>query len=285
MKDYADAVNVLYGRGDLITRISQALEKAGVDANDLTVDALSPIEELHIAGRDHTLRLGHMAGLSEGMRVIDLGCGVGGPARAIAHHFGCKVTGLDLTEEFCSVGRTLTERTGLQRRVEIHHGSALDLPFDDDTFDVAWMQHVVLNIPDKPQLFREAGRVLRPGGKAALYEVLAGRQPVRHFPVPWTNDAALNFPVTEGELRAYLDSAGFISGIWEDVTQESTDFVRHVVERVMERGLPPLSPGVLLGPDYPLMMMNLLKNLEEDRLRVVQAVLELGSSCADRDLP
>lgn len=277
MKDYADAVNILYGRGDLIARVFQALEKAGKDVHGLTVDALSPIEELHIGGREHTLRLGRMAGLADGMHVIDIGCGIGGPARAIAHHFGCKVTGVDLTEEFCSAGRVLTERTGLEERVEIRHGSALDLPFEDDTFDLVWMQHVALNVPDKARMFREAGRVLRAKGKAALYEVLAGPEPVRHFPVPWTNDATLNFLATEGELRAHLDSAGFISQIWEDITQESTDLVRHAVERITDRGLPPLSPGVLLGPDYPLMMTNLLENLEEDRLRVVQAVLELIS--------
>lgn len=277
MKDYADAVNALYGRGDLIARLFQALEKAGVDADDLTVYALGPIEELHIAGREHTLRLGRMAGLADGMQVIDLGCGIGGPARAIAHHFGCKVTGVDLTEEFCAVARTLTERTGLQDRVEIYHGSVLDLPFEDGTFDVVWMQHVALNIPDKAGLYREAGRVLRPKGKAALYEVLAGRQPVVHFPVPWTSDATLNFLVRERELQAHLDSAGFVSRIWEDSTQETTDFVRHAVERITDRGVPLLSPGVLLGPDYPLMMMNLLRNLEEDRLRVVQAVLEFRS--------
>jgi ubiquinone/menaquinone biosynthesis C-methylase UbiE len=277
VKDYADAVNILYGRGDLIARVFQALEKAGKDVHGLTVDALSPIEELHIGGREHTLRLGRMAGLADGMHVIDIGCGIGGPARAIAHHFGCKVTGVDLTEEFCSAGSVLTERTGLEERVEIRHGSALDLPFEDDTFDLVWMQHVALNVPDKARLFREAGRVLRAKGKAALYEVLAGPEPVRHFPVPWTDDATLNLLATEGELRAHLDSAGFISQIWEDITQESTDLVRHAVERIMDRGLPPLSPGVLLGPDYPLMMTNLLENLEEDRLRVVQAVLELIS--------
>jgi ubiquinone/menaquinone biosynthesis C-methylase UbiE len=275
VKDYADAVNILYGRGDLIARVFQALEKAGKDVHGLTVDALSPIEELHIGGREHTLRLGRMVGLADGMHVIDIGCGIGGPARAIAHHFGCKVTGVDLTEEFCSAGRVLTERTGLEERVEIRHGSALDLPFEDDTFDLVWMQHVALNVPDKARLFREAGRVLRAMGKAALYEVLAGPEPVRYFPVPWTNDVTLNFLATEGELQAHLDSAGFISRIWEDITQESTDFVRHAVERIMDRGLPPLSPGVLLGPDYPLMMTNLLENMEEDRLRVVQAVLEL----------
>jgi ubiquinone/menaquinone biosynthesis C-methylase UbiE len=267
------AVNALYGRGDLITRVFAALEKAGVDADNLTVDALGPIDELHIAGREHTLRLGRMAGPLEGMHIIDVGCGVGGPARTLAHHFGCKVTGIDVTEEFCSVGRMLTERTGLERKVEIHHGDATDLPFEDNTFDVAWMQHVALNIPDKPQLFREIGRVLRPEGKIALHEILAGRQPAIHFPVPWAGDASLSLLVTEEELQGHLGSARFVSEMWEDVTRESAGLVKHVVKRVMERGLPPLSPVVLLGPDYPLMVKNLLKNLEEDRLRVVQAVL------------
>jgi ubiquinone/menaquinone biosynthesis C-methylase UbiE len=278
MSDYADAVNAVYGRPALATRLFEALERAGVDPDRLTLDALSAIDELHLGGREHTLQLGHLAQVTQGIHVIDVGCGIGGPARALAHCYGCKVTGVDLTSEYCSVGRILTERTGLEHRVKIHHANALDLPFEEGTFDLAWMQHTALNIPDKAQLFSEIARVLRPRGKIALYEILAGPEPAVHLPVPWTHDATLNFLVTEDELRRHLDSAGFVSEMWEDVTEECAVQVSRVLERVTGRGLPPLNPSVLLGPEYPLMVMNLSRNFDEDRLRVLQAILRIATA-------
>lgn len=273
MADYADAVNALYSTGDLVRRVLDALKTAGVDVDNLTVDDLRPIDELHIAGRRHTLRLGRMAGVSQGMRVIDVGCGIGGPARALAHHFGCKVTGVDLTEEFCCVGRMLTERTGLDLDVEIRHADALDLPFDRDTFDLAWMQHTALNVPDKAKLFTEIRRVLRPNGKIALYEILLGSQPVLHFPLPWAQDASLNLLVSEEELLHGLSLAGFVPDIWEVITDESTAYLGEALGRPAERHRSRLSPSVIRGPEFSVMIRNVLRNLREDRLRVIQAVL------------
>jgi len=275
MTDYEDAVNAIYSDGSLATRILRALERAGVDVDNLSVDALTPLEELHIAGRKHTLRMAELAGLTTGMCVIDIGCGIGGPARALAHHFGCKVSGVDLTKEFCAVGKMLTERTGLEEMVEIRHADAVDLPFEDDTFDVAWLQHTITNVPDKARLFHEIARVLRDPGKVALYEIVSGTEPVVHFPVPWTRDEGLSFLVEEAELLGHLDSAGFTRETWEDLTGESIEFLTRVLSKPERKESPGLSPGVILGPEYRLMMTNVLKNLEEDRMRVVQGVFVL----------
>ncbi|MFH1312540.1 MAG: methyltransferase domain-containing protein [Candidatus Eisenbacteria bacterium] len=276
MQDYEDAVNAIYSSGGLASRILQALERAGVDVDNLSVDALTPLEELHIAGRKHTLHMAQLVGLVAGMQVIDIGCGIGGPARALAHHFGCKVSGIDLTKEFCSVGRMLTERTGLGEMVEIRHADAVDLPFDDAVFDVAWLQHTITNVPDKARLFSEIARVLRSRGKVALYEVVSGTEPVAHFPVPWTRDASVSFLVEEAELLDYLNSAGFICERWDDLTGKSIDFLERVLAKPGKRGSPGLSPGVILGPEYRLMMTNVLKNMEENRMRVVQGVFILA---------
>jgi SAM-dependent methyltransferase len=276
MSDYRDQVNSVYSDGGLAPRSLRALKDEGIDIDNLTLDALAPIEELHLEGRRHTLRMAETAGLAAGMHVIDIGCGIGGPARALAHHFGCKVSGIDLTEEFCSVGRMLTERTGLEQVVEIHQADAVDLPFEDAVFDLAWMQHTMTNVPDKARLFSEIARVLRPGGKVAMYEILSGANPVVHFPVPWTRDSSLSFLVGEKEFLRHLDSAGFVRDMWEDVTQRSIGFLGRVFGKTRPRKPRGLNPGIILGPQYRLMMINVLKNLKEDRMRVIEAVFTLA---------
>ena len=160
--------------------------------------------------------------------------------------------------------------------VEIRHADAVDLPFGDDTFDVAWLQHTITNVPDKARLFREIARVLRDHGKVTLYEIVSGTEPVVHFPVPWTRDTTLSFLVDEAELLGHLDSAGFARETWEDLTGESIEFLTRVLSKPRREGAPGLSPRVILGPEYRLMMTNVLKNMEEDRMRVVQGVLALN---------
>lgn len=273
MSKREDVVNAHYHREDLGANILEALEKAGKDVMALTVRDLAPIEEFHIGGRKPTLELARLAELSEGMRVVDVGCGIGGPARALAHYFGCEVVGVDLTEAFCAAAKLLTERTGLGHKVTIRHGNALDLPLDDCSVDVAWMQHVGMNIQDKAGLFHELRRVLRPEGKLALYEVFAGPEPAEYFPVPWASGPELSHLVSPEEIRKALESAGFRIEVWNDVTQASTDWFRAAMEKAMKEGPPPLSRGILMGPEFPIKAANVLRNLEEDRLRVVQAIL------------
>jgi SAM-dependent methyltransferase len=276
MTAYEEAVNEHYGMKGLGARILDALENAGKDVDTLTLDDLAPIEEFHIGGRRPTLELGRLAGLSERTRVVDVGCGIGGPARAIAHHFGCTVVGVDLTEEFCSAGTLLNERTGLARKVTIRHASALDLPLEDRSFDVAWMQHVAMNIQDKAGLFGEIGRVLRPKGKLALYEVFVGTLPAEHFPVPWASDPTLSHLVSPEQGQNLLRASGFRIEVWNDLTHESTVRLREALEKAMKQGPPALSLATLMGPTFPMMAGNVLRNLEEDRLRVVRAILILA---------
>jgi SAM-dependent methyltransferase len=272
---HEDVVNAHYDREDLGANILEALEKAGKDVTALTVEDLAPVEEFHIGGRKRTMELARLAELSEGMRVVDVGCGIGGPARAIAHHFGCDVVGVDLTYEFCAAAGLLNERTGLAHKVDIRHGNALDLPLEDGCVDVVWMQHVGMNIQDKAGLFHELRRVLRPEGRLALYEVFAGSRPAVHFPVPWASGPELSHLVTPEEAKDLFRAAGFRTEVWEEVTREVTLWFRGALEKAMNRGPAPLSPGILMGPEFPAKAGNALRNLEEDRLRVVQAVLTL----------
>ncbi|MDQ3045762.1 MAG: methyltransferase domain-containing protein, partial [Chloroflexota bacterium] len=146
------------------------------------------MDQFHIGGQEATLRLARLAGIHTGQTVLDVGGGLGGPARTLARAFECAVTVVDLTQEYCRVGAMLTSRTGLSPRVAFVNASALNLPFSNDAFDVVWTQHSSMNIANKDRLYDELRRVLRPGGRLALHEIMTGRRIPARFPVPWASD-------------------------------------------------------------------------------------------------
>lgn len=270
--DLTTAVNAHYGRVKIGEALLRSLEEAGKNLDALSMDDLAPLEDFHSGGRAATIALAGLAGISAGMRIIDVGCGIGGPARALAHHFGCRVAGIDLTREFCSAGRLLTDRIGLADKVSLHWGNALNMPFPDYSFDVAWVQHVTMNVPDKPSMFKEIKRILRPNGVLALCEVFAGDRPVKHFPVPWARNPELSFLLPVEEVQKLLESTGFVRGQWQDVTDESVGWFRRRLAEGREQGPGRSSLVTFMGPDFPLMMANVLSNLQEARLRVARGV-------------
>jgi ubiquinone/menaquinone biosynthesis C-methylase UbiE len=197
-----------YARSDLGTAILAALSEAGKDVNHLKPEDLAPVDEFHIRGRQATLELARTVGLDTTKQVLDVGSGVGGPSRCIAREFGCRVIGIDLTDEYCRVAMMLAERVALSHLVSYRQGDALNLPFPDETFDVAWTQHVAMNIPDKATMYREVHRVLKPGGVMAIYDILAGPAGQVLFPVPWARLPETSFLVTPDQLRQLLEESG-----------------------------------------------------------------------------
>jgi MPBQ/MSBQ methyltransferase len=180
-----DAIQSHYNRPDLGSIILAALKKAGKDANHLTVEDLAPMDELHVLGRTATLELAQAAELDASKHVLDIGSGIGGTSRCLAAEFGCRVTGIDLTDEYFSSAALLNDRVGLTHLLECLQGNATRLPFGEQAFDVAWTEHAAMNIPDKPRLYQEIHRVLKPGGTLAIYDVLAGQTVPTLYPVPW----------------------------------------------------------------------------------------------------
>lgn len=264
-----------YTRAQLGDRILEALRAAGRDPERLDPDDLAVVDEFHIRGREATEELAALAGFGPDDEVLDVGCGIGGASRLLARACGCRVTGLDLTEEYCRAAAMLAARTGLAHRVAYRQGDALDLPFADASFDGAWTQHVTMNIPDKARLCAEAHRVLRPGGRFALYELLAAEAGGElHFPVPWAREASISFVATEAELRAALAGAGFAVSQWREVTAAGAAWFAGMLERVRAAGPPPVGLHLLMGPDFPVMAANVLRNLEEGRVRIVQVVAD-----------
>jgi len=267
-----EAIQTHYTRPDLGDVILAALEKAGKDVNRLTPEDLAPIDAFHIRGQAATLELARAAGLDATKRVLDVGSGVGGTSRCLAKEFGCRVTGLDLTDEYCRAAEMLSAKIGLAHLVDYRQGDATDLPFDDQAFDVVWTEHAAMNISDKPRLYKEMHRVLKPGGTLAIYDVLAGSSGPVLFPVPWARTPETSFLVEPNELRMLLEEAGFTVSDWSDTTAAACAWFVSLAEKIRKEGLPPLGFHVLLGADFQAMAQNQGRNLQEGRIALAQVV-------------
>jgi SAM-dependent methyltransferase len=261
-----------YGRAGLADRILEALEQAGL-GGDLSPADLAPVDEFHVRGREATEELALLAGVAPGARILDVGSGLGGPARHLAAEFGVEVVGVDLTQEYCDVAALLTERVGLTDRVTFLQGDALDLPFADGTFDLVWTQHAAMNIPDRARLYRELRRVLRPTGRLAIYDVTAGPRGEVILPAPWAERPEISFLVTPEELGALLPASGFEVVEWRDVTEPAAEWFRaRVAATQAGEAAPTLGIHLLLGPIAREMFGNMIRNLEEQRIVLIQAV-------------
>ena len=260
-----------YGRADLGATILAALKSAGKDIERLTPDDLAPVDEFHTRGRAATADLARMLALDGTEQVLDVGSGIGGPSRYLASKFGCRVQGLDLTPEFCRVAGMLAERTGLAGKVEYRQGNALAIPFADDSFDIAWSQNVAMNIEDRPRLYAEIRRVLKPGGRYAFSDVLAGAGGAPHYPVPWARDPALSFLLNAPATRQALEAAGFRLLAFEDQTEDALAQARSRA-KMMEGGLPPFGLHLLIGPNFPTVAANMLRNMAEGRIGIWQGI-------------
>jgi AcrR family transcriptional regulator len=257
-----------YARGDIWARIESAIRRAGKDPDHIGLDDLAPLEEFHIGGRGASIELAKLAALPPHSRLLDVGAGLGGPARLLAARYECLVTALDLTPEYCRAAEMLNQATGLADLITVRQGSALDLPFADGEFDAVWTQHASMNIEDKPRLYAQIRRVLSEGGTFALHDVHAGpNQPIL-FPVPWADTPAISFLATAEQTRSLVTSAGFEVVQWRDWTAEAISFFQRQAAAASQ---PALGIGDYV-PDFAPKRLNLVRNFEQDRLRATQAV-------------
>lgn len=267
----SEEVQKHYTVGHLQEAVLAAIVESGYDLDNLDPEALAPAEEFHTLGRPATIALAEAAKITSSDKVLDVGSGLGGPARFLARRYGCHVAGVDLTSELCEVAKDLTRRVGLSDKVKIQQGNALDLPFENDSFDVVWTQHVSMNISDKTKLYSEMRRVVKVGGRLAFFDILAGQSQPIHFPVPWADSQATSFLATADETRTKVTAAGFAVRVWEDVTQDAVNFYALLSEAPPVRT--PLGIHLLI-PNMPVKGANLKRNVDEGRIVVVRCIAD-----------
>jgi SAM-dependent methyltransferase len=206
-----------YSARDIEKRILAALREAGLDPGQhLTPEELGALDHFHTGGYNASLRLLELSQIKAGDRVLDIGAGLAGPARMLAVTPGCDVDCLELSPDYCTGAALLNRITGLEDRVKMYEGSALDQPFDNNTFDAAWMQNVGMNIEDKRKLYEEIYRVLKPGGRLAFQEITAGKSPPSYFPLPWATEPSDHFLASSEEMNSLLGECGFVPEFFED---------------------------------------------------------------------
>ncbi|MBI5948590.1 MAG: class I SAM-dependent methyltransferase [Chloroflexi bacterium] len=242
----------------------------------MTRETLAAADQFHHGGAAATVELANLAGLRPGMRVLDLGSGLGGPARTLAAEFGCAVTGIDLVPDFVAAATMLTELTGMSDRVSFQQGSALELPFADGAFDVVWTQNVMMNIAAKDQLFREVRRVLKPGGRFAFQDILQGEGELL-LPVPWATEPSHSHLVRAEEERNLLKAAGFREVSWLDTTGRLADArLVPAAPGQAPAAPPPFGLHLVMGSSAPVKGANLLANAREGRILSVLGVFDRG---------
>lgn len=262
-----------YANPDIVPRILAALRQVnGADAA-ITPDALAPLDHFHGRGVVATREMAAILHPQVDEHVLDIGSGIGGPARWIAAQFGCRVTGVDLTQAFCDAAIELNRLTGMADRVRILQGNALALPLPDDTFDRAYSQNVVMNVADKRGMYRQALRVLKPGGMLALSNVCAGPNGGPYFPVPWAATEATSFLSTPDATREDLLAAGFEIVEFRETTQAVLADQIKDRQRMETRGLPPLGVHLIIGQRAREYRINSARSLEEGRTATIEALL------------
>jgi ubiquinone/menaquinone biosynthesis C-methylase UbiE len=265
-----NAVNNHYGISGILKSILDGLESSGKDLNSLSPGDLAPIDEFHTRGKESTIEITKLAKFRPGYVVLDVGCGLGGSARYVAEQFGCSIMGIDLTKEYIDVAKKLTEYVGLTDKITFKQGSALELPFPSDHFDIVWTEHTQMNISNKQKFYGELSRVLKPNGRLVFHDIFAGEIIGPYFPAPWAEHESLSSLCTQEEAKTSILNSNLKIEKWHDKSSLSLPFFKEMLQKIEQVGPPPLGLHLLMGKTAKTKLINQVRNLEENRISVVQ---------------
>jgi sarcosine/dimethylglycine N-methyltransferase len=259
-----------YSARDIEARILAAIRAAGLNPERrLSPEALAALDQFHTGGLRASLELMELAQIRAADRVLDIGAGLAGAARILASARGCRVECIELSPDYCAGAVLLNRLTGLDGLIDVHEGSALDLPFADHSFDVGWMQNVGMNIADKQKLYAEVRRVLEPGGRFVFQEMAAGEVATSYFPLPWATDPADSCLISAEAMRSLLGASGFIAEIFEDVSEA------HLSRTTADAPSSTLTLGVYVD-NLAQKSGNARRSLQEGQVRLVRGVFRVG---------
>ena len=261
-----------YSASDIEARILEGIRAAGLNPEGgLSPEELAPLDHFHTGGLRASRELLETVRIRAEDRVLDIGAGLAGCARLLASAIGCRVDCIEMSSDYCAGAVLLNRLTGLEDRIGVHQGSALNLPFPDDSFDVAWMQNVGMNIADKRRLYEEIARILKPGGRFAFQEMTSGKTAPSYFPLPWASDADDNFLVSAAEMRAILAGCGFVAELFEDTSDA------HLSRTIANAS--PAVPGQLglsvFVDDLAQKATNARRSLQEGQIRLVRGIFRV----------
>ncbi len=270
MRDVESGVSKHYASYDVLSRIRAGLAQMGHDPDRISPEVLKPVDEFHIGGAEATSALLEKLSIRRDMEVLDIGSGIGGPARMIAARYQCRVTGVDLTPHFVETARALSAMCGMAESVHFEVGSAVALPLDDASFDLALLLHVGMNVPDKAALFREARRVLRDRGTFAIYEVMRTGDGDLSFPVPWAETPNLSALETPDTYRTSAKAAGFVLETEENRREVALDFFARLQAQAASGAPPPLGLHNLMGPTVKEKVANMIAAVQVGTIAPIQ---------------
>lgn len=260
-----------YLKEELYEDIVNRLIEQEIDINEVKRSDIAGADEFHVRGAAVSKELAESINL-EGVTVLDVGCGLGGPCRMLADEYNCQATGIDLSNEYIRTAKKLSKLVKLDSKTSFVQGDATSLPFGDNMFDVVWTQHVQMNIPDKEKLYSEISRVLKPGGHFLYYDILKKEEGEVNYPMPWASTSDMSFLFKETDMDALLTQFGLTKEQSNNQTQAGIDFFNALVAKLKEFGPPKMGLNVLMGETTKPKLMNLLNHLKTGELELKSGV-------------